>query len=118
MSRKRIVKKSGENIEFPVLRKSIRLPRSTFRSRKRSISMKDVSQNGGTNNRDDFLDDHNIVLRGKNSRQLFSDNRSSRVIGIECDVMNEELNRERKKVSIFSRFTSRFKQTYCINPRL
>ena len=110
MSRKRIVKKSGGNIEFPVLRKSFRLPKT--RSRKRSVSLKDVSQervNGRDNDRQPglLIDDQNVVLRREASaKRLFADNRSSRVIAHECDVMYAQLEEDRHKVGIFKCLTS------------
>jgi len=108
MSRKRIVKKSGGNIEFPALRKSFRLPKT--RARKRSVSLKDVSKDNGGDIRQHqglLLDDQNIVLRREASaKRLFADNRSSRVIGRECDAMYTQLEAERHKVGIFKCLTS------------
>ena len=109
VSRKRVVKKNGRNIEFPGLRKSFRLSKS-FRARKRSVSLKDVSQpDNDTNSNGRLIDDQNIVLRREASaRRLFADNRSSRVIAHECDVMKTQLSVERQKVGILKCFTSYF----------
>ena len=105
-SRKRIVKKNGRNIEFPGLRKSFRLSKS-FRARKRSVSLKDVSEQKDSNSNGRLIDDQNVVLRREASaRRLFSDNRSSRVIAHECDVMKAQLSVERQKVGILKCFTS------------
>ncbi|XP_066930645.1 uncharacterized protein [Clytia hemisphaerica] len=109
LSRKRIVKKSGRNIEFPAIRKSIRLPNSSksMRPRKRSVSLKDISQRKNSNGV--LNDDQNVVLRREvSARRLFPDNRSSRVIAHECDVMKTQLAAERQKVGIFKCFTSYF----------
>ena len=109
MSRKRVVKKNGRNIEFPGLRKSFRLSKS-FRARKRSTSLKDVSEpDNDTNSNGRLIDDQNVVLRREASaRRLFADNRSSRVIAHECDVMKTQLSVERQKVGILKCFTSYF----------
>ena len=105
MSKKRDVKKNGRNNDLHGLRKSFR----SLRSRKRSVSLKDVSEQKVSKSSSNvrLSDDQNVVLRREASaRRLFADNRSSRVIAHECDVMKTQLSMERQKVGLMKCFTS------------